>query len=168
MWIPTQRNNESITMTDATHTHTDTIDEIDIWFTAALKPTASIDDRLRVQLGVHFEECAELANAVGIPMASIFLQVLATELKTGKLQLPTKVANMPTEQRAEILDALCDGMVTSIGVANIMNMDIGRALGEVNASNWSKEVEPGIFDHDANGKIIKGPDFFKPDLRKFV
>ena len=41
-------------------------------------------------------------------------------------------------QRIAVLDAICDQIVTAVGVAYMMGMDIEGALAEVNRSNWSK------------------------------
>ena len=66
-----------------------------------------------------------------------------------------------------MLDALCDQIVTAIGVAHRFGFDIQGALAEVNRSNWSKLVD-GQFQHDANGKVIKPADYSPPNLAPFV
>ena len=66
-----------------------------------------------------------------------------------------------------MLDSLADQLVTGVGVAHMLRMDIIGALNEVNLSNFSKFVD-GIPQFDANRKIIKGPDYFKPNLELFL
>jgi predicted HAD superfamily Cof-like phosphohydrolase len=69
--------------------------------------------------------------------------------------------------RQELLDALCDQIVTAVGVAHMFGMDIESALNEVNASNWSKFVDgnPVFNEH---GKIAKGPGYFEPKIAEFA
>lgn len=69
--------------------------------------------------------------------------------------------------RLEFLDSIADQFVTGAGAAYLLNMDVVGALDEVNRSNFSKFVngEP-IFDD--NLKIQKGPEYFKPDLSKYI
>jgi len=69
--------------------------------------------------------------------------------------------------RIELLDSLCDQIVTAVGVGYMMGFDMQGALNEVIRSNDSKMVN-GKFEFDANGKIMKGKDYFKPDLTPFV
>jgi len=70
---------------------------------------------------------------------------------------------MSNQAKIDLLDALCDQIVTATGVGHMMNMKLPLALEEVNASNYSKFVngEP-IFNE--NKKIMKGPSYFKPSL----
>ena len=69
--------------------------------------------------------------------------------------------------RTELLDALCDQIVTAVGVAHMFGLDIEGALAEVNRSNWSKFVD-GKPTFDANGKIAKPATYSKPDLTPFL
>ena len=66
----------------------------------------------------------------------------------------------------ELLDALCDQIVTAVGVAHMFGMNIEGAMDEVNRSNFSKFVDgkPVFNEH---GKIIKGPNYTPPDLTGF-
>ena len=65
------------------------------------------------------------------------------------------------------LDALADGIVTATGMAHMAGMDIVGALGEVNRSNWSK-FEDGKPVFNENGKIAKGKDYSKPELKPYL
>lgn len=136
------------------------------WFNLAIpKPTV---DNQRVQLGVHCEEFVEMLAAINIPSFEIkrlnalnALHDLATILKTNK-ELCVVVHN-----RQEFLDGLADQVVTATGCSHMFGMDLPGALEEVNESNFSKFVDgKPIFNE--HGKIGKGPDYFKPDLTKFV
>lgn len=71
------------------------------------------------------------------------------------------------EDRAELLDALCDQIVTATGIGTFLGMNVPGALSEVNRSNYSKFVngEP-IFNE--NQKVMKGPDYIPPALTLFI
>lgn len=129
------------------------------WFARAV---AEPNDKNRaVQLGVHVEEFAEMWAALGCVEMAASMSEWADYYK--------KEFNGPLDaNRIELLDALCDQIVTAIGVAHMMRFDILGALREVNASNWSKFDEFGRPIFDANGKIKKGPLYRKPDLTAFV
>ena len=147
-----------------------TVSEIKNWFQKAVP--APSDKNRAVQLGCHFEEVGEMLLVMGLDGIDYSeLAALASELKdSGKdaesLQFLTDGV-FPMLDKTELLDALCDQIVTAIGVAHMFGMNIEGALTEVNRSNWSKFVnEAPVFDE--NGKIAKGPDYTPPDLTEFL
>ena len=71
------------------------------------------------------------------------------------------------EDRAELLDALCDQIVTATGIGTFFGMNVPGALSEVNRSNYSKFVNGNpIFNE--NQKVMKGPDYTPPELSPFI
>lgn len=130
------------------------------WFKQAM-PFPSKRNR-NVQFGVHIEEVAEQFDAVNLVSIATAMHQLATSFKEGDSEL-----NLSPTDRVALLDALCDQIVTAIGVAYTHGMDIVGALEEVDRSNYSKFVD-GQPVWDANGKITKGPHYFKPNLLPFV
>jgi predicted HAD superfamily Cof-like phosphohydrolase len=139
-----------------------TIESIAKWF-EVVYPETNPDTR-RVQLGVHFEEVAEMLEAVGLfeMSAHEHLERLATRLKTG----PNSLKGTVTDRDA-LLDALCDQIVTAIGVAHNFDLDIIGALAEVNRSNYSK-FNDGVPIYDKNGKLAKGDSYEPPKLDEFI
>jgi predicted HAD superfamily Cof-like phosphohydrolase len=132
------------------------------WFELAVpQPT---DKNRSVQLGCHFEEVSEMFTALGADPVATALSDLATVFKSGSTTTgqPVVFGDL-TIDRKEMLDALCDQIVTATGVAHMLGMDIITALARVNDSNWSKFVD-GKPVFDVNGKITKGPSYAKPDL----
>lgn len=127
---------------------------------------------LQVQMGVHFEEVAEMISTLKgyddqaqalLDAAYDALDDLGTHLKKSTYV----VCDMRMGEHTEFLDALCDQTVTAIGCAYHAGMDINGALKQVDDSNYSKFVDgKAIFDE--NGKIAKGPDYFKPVLKPFT
>lgn len=139
----------------------DHISDIKSWFELAV-PTPT-DKNRAVQIGCHFEEVGEMAaTLLELPMAG-HLGTLAQTYKTR-----TEVESRePGLDRTELLDALCDQIVTAVGVAHMFGLDIEGALAEVNRSNWSKFVD-GKPMFDANGKIAKPDTYSQPDLKAFL
>lgn len=147
------------------------VKEIKQWFNEAVRePT---NKNIAVQLGVHFEEVAEMILAMegNVPSSAYFqLEKLATALKSGDYFNVGAMANTLRSNpviREELLDALCDQIVTATGVAHMLGMDIEGALSEVNRSNWSKFVD-GKPVFNENGKIAKPLSYSPPDLTRFV
>lgn len=90
------------------------------------------------------------------------LQAIADDYKSydGKVTLSA-------QQRLELLDGLCDVIVTAVGVAHMFDMDIIGAMSEVNRSNFSKFVD-GKPVFNEQGKIAKPVTFSQPNLEQFV
>lgn len=145
--------------------NTDPLTDTVNWFKEA-KPEPTDKDKL-IQTGCHFEEVCEHLEAMGCEGGE--LGVMAYELKTYTKEQPDSVISEKLSEfnNLDLLDSLADQIVTAVGVAYMMGFDIIGALKEVNASNWSKFVD-GKAVTDENGKIIKGSDYFKPELDKFV
>lgn len=128
------------------------VKEIKDWFDEAVpSPT---DANKSVQIGCHFEEVAEMMAAMGIN--SDQMELIATKYKK-------RLLDTPEIDRKEVLDALCDQIVTAVGIAHMYGLNITDGIKEVNRSNWSKFVN-GKAVFDENGKIKKGPDYTPPDL----
>jgi predicted HAD superfamily Cof-like phosphohydrolase len=112
-----------------------------------------------VQLGVHFEEISEMLQSLSIVKTAEVMSGLGDFYKTQVLDLEGL-----TIDRKELLDSLCDQIVTAVGVAHMFGLDITSAVAEVNRSNYSKFDSEGKPIFNANGKITKGPNYSKPDL----
>ncbi len=145
---------------------TDTISSILRWFEKT-RPEKTARDYL-AQLACHFEEVAECAEALGFPTAEIrklSMSIHTTDTRYADADYYCRP--LPEDWRKELLDALCDQIVTAIGVAHCANLDIVGALAEVNYSNWSK-FENGEPIRNEYGKIIKGKNYKAPVLDGFV
>ena len=140
---------------------TDHISDIKGWFELAV-PTPT-DKNRAVQLGCHFEEVAEMLAAIGETFIAERLALIATQYKKDS----AVEINEPGLDRTELLDALCDQIVTAVGMAHMFGLDIDGALVEVTRSNYSKFVD-GKPVFDANGKIAKPATYSKPNLEQFV
>lgn len=122
------------------------------------------------QLGVHFEEIAEMIREL-----SSTDQVISNNLAVGYTvmvnladALKKSDNNISIRNEIDFLDSLCDQLVTAVGVGYVNNYDIVSAFGEVNRSNLSKFADDGSPIYDENKKLIKGPNYFKAHLSPFV
>ena len=68
----------------------------------------------------------------------------------------------------EVADALTDILYVTYGAGHAFGIDLDKCFDEVQNSNMSKLDENGKPIYNENGKVMKGPNYFKPDLSKFV
>jgi predicted HAD superfamily Cof-like phosphohydrolase len=68
----------------------------------------------------------------------------------------------------EVADALTDILYVTYGAGHAFGIDLDKCFNEVQKSNMSKLGENGNPIYNENGKVMKGPGYFKPDLTKFV
>lgn len=133
------------------------------WFEAA-KPNPTAQD-VMVQMGCHFEEVSEMAEAIFDEELEYEAGMSGDYFKNcGKEDAEKMVSDF---QKLELLDALCDQIVTAIGTGYMMGFDMKGALLEVNRSNYSK-FENGKPIFNKQGKIMKGEHYFRPVLEPYL
>jgi predicted HAD superfamily Cof-like phosphohydrolase len=68
----------------------------------------------------------------------------------------------------EVADALTDILYVTYGAGHAFGIDLDTCFDEVQRSNMSKLGEDGKPIYREDGKILKGPNYFAPDLTKYV
>ena len=68
----------------------------------------------------------------------------------------------------EVADALTDILYVTYGAGHAFGIDLDKCFDEVQNSNMSKLGKDGKPIFNEFGKVMKGPDYFKPDLSKFI
>ena len=68
----------------------------------------------------------------------------------------------------EIADALTDILYVTYGMAHALGIPIDECFAEVQASNMSKLGEDGKPIYREDGNVMKGPSYFKPDLKNVL
>ena len=68
----------------------------------------------------------------------------------------------------EVADALTDILYVTYGAGHAFGIDLDKCFEEVQNSNMSKLGPDGKPIYNDKGKVMKGPNYFKPDLGKFV
>ena len=75
---------------------------------------------------------------------------------------------MKNKDLLEVADALTDILYVTYGAGHAFGIDLDKCFEEVQNSNMSKLNENGKPIYNVSGKVMKGPNYFKPDLSKFV
>ena len=68
----------------------------------------------------------------------------------------------------EVADALTDILYVTYGAGHAFGIDLDQCFNEVQNSNMSKLGDDGKPIYNQNGKVMKGPNYFKPDLSKYI
>ena len=68
----------------------------------------------------------------------------------------------------EVADALADILYVTYGAGHAFGIDLDKCFNEVQQSNMSKLGSDGKPIYNESGKVMKGPNYFKPDLNKFL
>ena len=102
------------------------------------KPSFSTDKINKLRLDLIKEELSELSDA------------------------------MNNKDLLEVADALTDILYVTYGAGHAFGIDLDKCFDEVQNSNMSKLDENGKPIYNEHGKVMKGPNYFKPDLSKFV
>tara|TARA_Y100001970_G_scaffold161729_1_gene197751 strand:+ start:127 stop:498 length:372 start_codon:yes stop_codon:yes gene_type:complete len=85
-----------------------------------------------------------------------------------KEELSELTEAMQNKDLLEVADALTDILYVTYGAGHAFGIDLDKCFEEVQNSNMSKLDENGKPIYNEHGKVMKGPNFFKPDLSKFV
>ncbi len=68
----------------------------------------------------------------------------------------------------EVADALTDILYVTYGAGHAFGIDLDKCFKEIQDSNMSKLGSDGKPIYNEYGKVMKGPNYFKPDLNKFL
>tara|TARA_B100000768_G_C11092983_1_gene295789 strand:+ start:100 stop:471 length:372 start_codon:yes stop_codon:yes gene_type:complete len=68
----------------------------------------------------------------------------------------------------EVADALTDILYVTYGAGHAFGIDLDKCFQEVQSSNMSKLGSDGKPIYNDQGKVMKGPNYFKPDLGKIL
>ncbi len=85
-----------------------------------------------------------------------------------KEELEELTEAMKNKDLLEVADALTDILYVTYGAGHAFGIDLDKCFEEVQNSNMSKLGEDGKPIYNEAGKVMKGPNYFKPDLSKFL
>ena len=85
-----------------------------------------------------------------------------------KEELEELTEAMNNKDLLEVADALTDILYVTYGAGHALGIDLDKCFDEVQNSNMSKLDINGKPTYNESGKVMKGPNYFKPDLSKFV
>ena len=75
---------------------------------------------------------------------------------------------MKNKDLLEVADALTDILYVTYGAGHAFGIDLDKCFDEVQNSNMSKLDSDGKPIYNEFGKVMKGPNYFKPNLKKFI
>ena len=85
-----------------------------------------------------------------------------------KEELSELTEAMNNKDLLEVADALTDILYVTYGAGHAFGINLDKCFEEVQNSNMSKLDDNGKPIYNEHGKVMKGPNYFKPDLSKFV
>ena len=85
-----------------------------------------------------------------------------------KEELDELTEAMKKNDLLEVADALTDILYVTYGAGHAFGINLDKCFEEVQNSNMSKLGFDGKPIYNNKGKVMKGPNYFKPDLNKFV
>jgi len=114
-------------------------------------------ERMNMRMSLIAEEFAELMGAVYGPRARAIIEAATPEAAT---------ADEGERDVIEAADALADLVYVVYGMAIESGMNLDSVLAEVQASNLSKLMPDGSVKLREDGKVLKGPNFFQPNIAR--
>ena len=75
---------------------------------------------------------------------------------------------MESKDLLEVADALTDILYVTYGAGHAFGINLDKCFDEVQNSNMSKLGDDGKPIYNEAGKVMKGPNYFKPDLSKLL
>ena len=85
-----------------------------------------------------------------------------------KEELDELTQAMKNKDLLEVADALTDILYVTYGAGHAFGINLDKCFNEVQDSNMSKLGKDKKPIYNEHGKVMKGPDYFKPNLNKFV
>ena len=107
------------------------------------------------------QEIKEKASFPNDKITSLRYELIKEELDEFKEAIDKKDIK-------EVADALTDILYVTYGAGHAFGIDLDKCFEEVQNSNMSKLGKDGKPIYNDNGKVMKGPNYFKPNLSKFV
>ena len=114
--------------------------------------------RFMKTFGQEIKEKAEFPNE---KIKSLRYDLIKEELDELKVAIDNKDIK-------EVADALTDILYVTYGAGHAFGINLDRCFEEVQNSNMSKLGLDGKPIFNENGKVMKGPNYFKPDLSKLI
>ena len=118
-------------------------------------------ERVKKFMETFGQEIKEKASFPNDKITSLRYELIKEELDEFKVAIDKKDIK-------EVADALTDILYVTYGAGHAFGINLDKCFEEVQNSNMSKLDENGNPIYNDSGKVMKGPNYFKPDLSKFV
>ena len=118
-------------------------------------------EKVKIFMKAFGQEVKEKAEFPGDKITSLRCDLINEELQ----ELQDAIRRKDIK---EVADALTDILYVTYGAGHAFGINLDKCFLEVQKSNMSKLGEDGKPIYNDKGKVMKGPNYFKPDLKKFV
>ena len=118
-------------------------------------------ERVRKFMETFGQEVKKKAEFPNEKIIALRYDLINEELEELKLAIDNKDIK-------EVADALTDILYVTYGAGHAFGINLDKCFDEVQNSNMSKLGLDGKPIYNEKGKVMKGPNYFKPDLNKFV
>jgi len=118
-------------------------------------------ERVKKFMEIFDQEIKEKACFPSEKITSLRYDLISEELSELKEAVDKKDIK-------EVADALTDILYVTYGAGHAFGINLDKCFEEVQKSNMSKLGSDGKPIYNDKGKVMKGPNYFKPDLGKFV
>ena len=118
-------------------------------------------ERVKKFMETFGQEIKEKASFPNDKITSLRYDLIKEELDEFKEAIEKKDIK-------EVADALTDILYVTYGAGHAFGIDLDKCFEEVQNSNMSKLGNDGKPIYNDKGKVMKGPNYFKPNLSKFV
>jgi predicted HAD superfamily Cof-like phosphohydrolase len=118
-------------------------------------------DKVKKFMETFGQEIKEQADFPNQKIQDLRYDLIKEELAELKVALQEK-------NLKEVADALTDILYVTYGAGHAFGIDLDKCFEEVQSSNMSKLDDNGKPIYDRNGKVMKGPNYFKPNLEKIL
>ena len=120
----------------------------------------------------NFDKVGEFMKTFGqeVKIKPSFSTDKINELRVSLIQeeLDELKDAMHNKDLLEVADALTDLLYVTYGAGHAFGINLDKCFDEVQNSNMSKLDENGKPIYNEFGKVMKGPNYFKPNLKKFI
>ena len=120
----------------------------------------------------NFEKVGDFMEAFGqkVEVEPTWPNFNTRELRLDLIQeeLDELSEAIETRDMVQIADALTDILYVTYGAGHSFGIDLDDCFEEVHSSNMSKLGEDGRPIHREDGKVMKGPNYFEPDLERIL
>lgn len=131
------------------------------------KPTVPDEKIVKLRLALILEEFIELTEAC-VNEETAEAQHLVQTLHHAMDHVKSLKAENLNVDVVEVADALTDINYVTYGAGHCFGVDLDECMQEVQRSNMSKLGEDGKPIYNEHGKVMKGPNYTPPDLRKLL
>ena len=118
-------------------------------------------ERVRKFMETFGQEVKKKAQFPNKKIMALRYELIKEELEELKLAIDNNDIK-------EVADALTDILYVTYGAGHAFGINLDKCFNEVQNSNMSKLGLDGKPIYNEKGKVMKGPNYFKPDLKKFV